>query len=77
MEWQLLLVLLLGGSTELKAAASVSYFDLVLFFVPETLPVSEYIKLYRKQSTYINLSLRSYSCVLLTETFQFHKYLMK
>lgn len=69
MEWQLLLVLLLGGSTELKAAASISYFDLVLFFVPETLPVSEYIKLYRKQSAYINLSLRSYSCVLLTETF--------
>lgn len=45
MEWQLLLVLLVGGSTELKAAASISYFDLVLFFVPETLLVSEYIKL--------------------------------
>lgn len=76
-EWQLLLALLLRGITQLKAAASISYFHLVLFFIPETLPVSEHIKWYTKQSTYINLSLRSSSCVLLTETFQFHKYLMK
>lgn len=76
--WQLSLALLLRGITELRDTAPIiSYFFLVFFYVRDVTSPWMHQIIQKAKHLHIHRSLRSYSCVLLTETFQFHKYLMK